>query len=232
MPQTVLIVDDDPLLQRLLEGVLRSDGYQVQCAGNLQQALRAVQRHPPDAAIVDVDLGESESGLHLLGIWRTQHHFPIMILSSRGQPSDRVIGLELGALDYVVKPFEPRELLLRLKLMLQRQPVRPSAAARPVSWALGEVIFDTAHRHLQQGADKTSLSPFESDLLAFLAARANAPVSREQILDAVQSRDREVNDRAVDVLVGRLRKKLAASQVSIQAVRGIGYMLCGAIRQN
>jgi two-component system, OmpR family, response regulator len=232
MSQTVLIVDDDPLLQRLLEGLLHTGGYRVQCASNIQQALRSVQRHPPDAAIVDVDLGESESGLNLLGIWRTRYHFPVMVLSSRSQPSDRIIGLELGALDYVVKPFDPRELLLRLKLILQRSPVVPSVEMPLVSWQLGEMTFDTTHRHLVQGADKTPLSPFESDLLMFLTTRANSPVTREQILDAVQSRDRQVNDRAVDVLVGRLRKKLANSQVSIQSVRSIGYMLSGPVRQH
>lgn len=229
MSQTVLIVDDDPLLQRLLEGVLHSDGYRVQCASNIQQALRSVQRHPPDAAIVDVDLGESESGLNLLGIWRVQHHFPVMVLSSRGQASDRITGLELGAVDYVVKPFEPRELLLRLKLVLQRHSTVRTRSVQPV-WRLGEMVFDTTHRHLVRGADKTPLSPFEADLLAYLASRANAPVTREQILDAVQSRDRQVNDRAVDVLIGRLRKKLTNSHVSIQSVRGIGYMLCGPVQ--
>lgn len=232
MSRTVLIVDDDPLLQRLLEGVLHSDGYRVQCANNIQQALRSVQRHPPDVAILDVDLGESESGLNLLGIWRTQHHFPVMMLSSRGQASDRIIGLELGALDYIVKPFEPRELLLRLKLVMQRGPSARINEIAHASWSLGELTFDSAHRSLVQGEDKTQLSPFESDLLTFLATRANSPVTREQILDVVQSRDREVNDRAVDVLVGRLRKKLANSQVSIQAVRSIGYMLCGPVRQH
>jgi DNA-binding response OmpR family regulator len=230
MSQTVLIVDDDPLLLRLLESVLHSDGYRVQSASNIQQALRSVQRHPPDAAIVDVDLGESESGLNLLGLWRIQHHFPVMVLSSRSQPSDRIMGLELGALDYVVKPFEPRELLLRLKLILQRGLWVPSTGRPKVSWRLGEMTFDTVHRHLVQGADKTQLSPFESDLLTFLVTRANVPVTREQILDAVQSRDRQVNDRAVDVLVGRLRKKLANSQVSIQSVRSIGYMLSGFVQ--
>lgn len=231
MSRTVLIVDDDPLLQRLLEGILHSDGYRVHCASNIQQALRSVQRHPPDAAIVDVDLGQSESGLNLLGIWRTQHHFPVMVLSSRGQVSDRVTGLELGALDYMIKPFDPRELLLRLKSILQRASAVRSSEISP-DWSLGEVIFDTTHRHLVQGTDKTTLSPFESDLLTYLATRANAPVTREQILDAIQSRDRQVNDRAVDVLVGRLRKKLANSQVSIQSIRGIGYMLCGPVQQN
>ena len=230
MSLSVLLVDDDPLLQRLLEGVLRSHGYRVQLASNIQQAIRSVQRHPPDAAIVDVDLGENESGLNLLGIWRTQYQFPVMVLSSRGQSHDRIIGLELGALDYLVKPFEPRELLLRLKLILQhRTPLRPNDTPLS-SWRLGEMIFDATHRHLALGEDKTTLSPFEADLLNFLVIRANTPVTREQILDAVQSRDRQVNDRAVDVLVGRLRKKLTHSAISIQAVRSIGYMLCGAVQ--
>ncbi len=231
MYKTVLIVDDDPLLQRLLEGVLRSEGYRVQCAGDIAQALRCVQRHPPDAAIVDVDLGDSGSGLSLLGIWRTRHHFPVMVLSARGQPSDRVIGLELGALDYLAKPFDPRELLLRLRLILRRGPALRHAAQPPASWSLGDVVFDPAQRGLLRGTEKTPLSPLESELLAFMLSRANAPLTREQILNAVQHRDRHVNDRAVDVLVGRLRKKLGRQPVSIQAVRGIGYMLCGPVSQ-
>ncbi len=231
MSQTVLIVDDDPLLQSLLGSLLRHNGYQVQSASDIQQAVRSVQRHPPDAAIVDVDLGESESGLQLLVMWRLQHHFPIMVLSSRGTASDRITGLELGALDYVVKPFEPKELLLRLKLILARGPTRPEAVPPPASWRLGDWLFDTAKHLLVKGEVRIELTTLEFNLLHFLVARANTVVSREQILNAVHHRDRHVNDRAVDVLIGRLRKKLPAGLLHIQAVRGSGYMLSGEIAQ-
>lgn len=231
MTQTVLIVDDDPLLQSLLSSLLRNNGYEVQCASDIQQAVRSVQRRPPDAAIVDVNLGESESGLQLLVMWRMQYHFPIMVLSSRGTPSDRITGLELGALDYVVKPFEPKELLLRLKIILTRPSPRVETVAPPISWTIGDWLFDTAKRILVNGGVSIELTTLEFNLLNFLVTRANTVVSREQILNAVHNRDRHVNDRAVDVLIGRLRKKLPSDLLNIQAIRGSGYMLSGQIAQ-
>lgn len=231
MSQTVLIVDDDPLLQSLLSSLLRSNGYEVQCASDIQQAVRSVQRHPPDAAIVDVNLSESESGLQLLVIWRMQYHFPIMVLSARGTPSDRITGLELGALDYVVKPFEAKELLLRLKLILNRPSPRIKVAPPSASWSIGEWRFDTAKRILVNGYESIELTTLEFNLLNFLVIRANTVVSRDQILNAVHNRDRHVNDRAVDVLIGRLRKKLPTDLLNIQAIRGSGYMLSGQIAQ-
>lgn len=229
MSKRVLIVDDDPLLLQLLEGILRKDGYQVQRANDIQQALRAVQRTPPDAAIVDVELGQSESGLSLLGIWKTQFQFPVMVLSSRGQASDRVIGLELGAVDYLAKPFEPKELLLRLNIMLKRDFENSNSILNKSSWRIGNFEFDAQHRLLSTETKTISLSQFECELLVFLISKANRAVTREQILNAVQSREKNVNDRAVDVLVGRLRKKLTHSDVTIQSVRSIGYMVCGQI---
>lgn len=230
MAKTVLLVDDDPLLRKLLEGLLRRDGYFVQSAANTQEALRAAKRHPPDAAIVDVDLGQGESGLSLLGLWRVQDEFPVMVLSGRGEAADRITGLELGALDYLAKPFEPRELLLRLRLVLERSPAgQRASAAPPEAWRLGELVFDAARRRLGRQEDGIALSTLEFRLLDYLVHRANKVVTREQILDAVHQRDKQVNDRAVDVLIGRLRKKLVGSQVSLQAVRGAGYMLCGQV---
>jgi two-component system phosphate regulon response regulator OmpR len=229
MQKHVLTVDDDPVLQHLLSGILRSAGYSVQQASNLQQAILSVQRQLPDAAIVDVELGQSESGLNLLGIWRANFDFPIMVLSSRGTASDRIVGLELGALDYMAKPFDPRELLLRLKLMFDRQPGVNSGKPKLKKWNLGLMVFDSNHRILTLGDLVTNLSQFESELLHFLSIKVNQPATREQILNAVHSREIFVNDRAVDVLVGRLRKKLQNSNVTIKSVRGIGYMLCGDV---
>ncbi len=229
MPRTVLIVDDDPLLRMLLESVLREAGYAVHSAGSIQEALRAVERHPPDAAIVDVDLGEGPSGLNLLGLWRVQQQFPVMVLSGRGEAADRITGLEQGALDYLAKPFDPRELLLRLKLVLDRFPAAGPAATMPGSWRLGDLVFDAGRRRLTAGDQVIELTTLEFKLIDFLVQRANQVVTREQILDAVHQRDRHVNDRAVDVLVGRMRKKLSSGQVQIQSIRGAGYMLCGEV---
>ena len=229
MSQTVLIVDDDHLIRDVLTALLKNEGFDVQCARNSKEALRLVQRHPPDMAIVDVELGENDSGLNLLGVWKHSYHFPTMVLSSRGKTSDRVTGLELGASDYIVKPFDPRELVLRLKIMSTRITPHLSPQANKLSWRVGDYIFDASQRSLHRGLVKTLLSPFESSLLAYLSSRANTVVTREQILDALQSRDKEVNDRSVDVLIGRLRKKLNSDVINIQSVRGLGYQLSGVV---
>lgn len=229
MLKQVLLVDDDDALLHMLGSILRNAGYSVKFASNLQQAIMVVNRHVPDAVILDVQLGDSESGLSLLGVWKTQHNFPVMVLSSRGAPADRIVGLELGAIDYMSKPFEPRELLLRLKLIIERQSATSNLDINFKKWNVGNLIFDNHQRTLQFEETLIKLTQFETNLLELFVKRANLNITREQILNTVQTRESFANDRTVDVLVGRLRKKLVSSSATIQSVRGIGYRLSGNV---
>jgi DNA-binding response OmpR family regulator len=231
MPKSVLVVDDDALMQDVLRGLLSGAGYDVDLASTIADAQRKVQRRPPSVAVVDVNLGH-ESGLDLVRSWRISQHFPVLVLSGLGSPMDRVVGLELGADDYLVKPFEPRELLLRLRILHERQRAAPTEQDRAPLWLLGLSQFDERQRCLHLEGTNTALSTAEFKLISYLVRHANRAVSRDQILEAVHHRDRHSSDRAVDVLIGRVRKKLAGSGVSIAPIRGLGYMLCGQVRQS
>jgi DNA-binding response OmpR family regulator len=229
MPKTVLVVDDDPLILDMLRLLLTGAGYEVDLASTVQEAQRKVLRRPPAIAVVDVELRE-ESGLDLVRLWRTQPSFPVLVLSGLGSAMDRVVGLELGADDYLVKPFEPRELILRLRLLIAR--AKPAAFGEvPIVWTLGQGQFDQRRRCLHLNGQEIALSTAEFKLVGYLVAHANQAVTRDQILDAVQHRDRQSSDRAVDVLIGRLRKKLVGSNVNILPIRGLGYMLCGEVQR-
>jgi DNA-binding response OmpR family regulator len=228
MSLPVLLVDDDILILNLVSEVLKSAGYLVLTATNIKDAERLALRHHPSAAIVDINLGE-ESGLDLVRTWRVRKAFPVLVLSSKGQAMDRVIGLELGARDYLVKPFEPRELILRLKLVLNHENIQDRVATSGTKWQLGTEIFDPERRSLFFAEDEVELSTAEYNLLEYLVRHANKVVTRDQILNAVHNRDRMSNDRAVDVLVGRLRKKIKSKSISIQTIHGAGYMLSGTI---
>lgn len=230
MPKSVLVVDDDPLIHDMLRGLLGGAGYRVELASSIADAQRKVRRHPPSVAVVDVDLGE-ESGLDLVRLWRIGQHFPVLVLSGLGSPMDRVVGLELGADDYLVKPFEPRELLLRLRILQERRRPPPAGLDHLPIWRVGSGQFDERQRCLRVLGDDVALSTAEFNLVSYLVRHANRAVSREQIMEAVHHRDRHSSDRAVDVLIGRVRKKLVGSSVTIEPIRGLGYMLCGLVGQ-
>jgi DNA-binding response OmpR family regulator len=230
MPKSVLVVEDDPLMLDVLRRLLTGAGYEVELASSVTEAQRKVQRRPPSVAVVDVNLGD-ESGLDLVRVWRISERFPVLVLSGLGSPMDRVVGLELGADDYLVKPFEPRELVLRLRLLLERRRTPATAFENLPVWTLGAMQFDERKRCLRTPGEDIALSTAEFKLISYLLRHANRAVSREQILAAVQHRDRHSSDRAVDVLIGRLRKKIAGSGVTIEPIRGLGYMLCGDVTQ-
>jgi two-component system phosphate regulon response regulator OmpR len=212
----VLVVDDDPVSLGLTRHLVESVGYAFQSARSVADALRIAARTPPDAAIVDLVLGH-DNGLDLVRRWRVERRFPVLIVSARGEPIDRVIGLEVGADDYLVKPVEPRELQLRLRIALER-------------WAIGSCLFDAARRAIRIDGADVALTTAEHRLIELLVRNANQVLTRDRIMDAVQQRERfSASDRSVDMLVNRLRRKVLADDFSIQSIRGAGYMLCGAI---
>ncbi len=231
MAGTLILVDDDHLMLRILGETLKPAGFECVLARSLEEAFRAAKRHPPQAAIVDINLENGESGLELVRTWRVERQFPVIVLSSQGQAIDRIVGLEMGAEDYIVKPFEPRELILRVTRVIERYNYVVSSPEKLPSWDLGnEHIFDSQGRAIQYQDEKNGLSTAEFNLMSYLLKNANKLVTRDQILDAVHQRLHDSSDRSVDMLTARLRKKISKSSVEIKAIRGAGYMLVGPIK--
>lgn len=223
--QHILVVDDDKRLLRLLQRYLTEQGYRVSTAEDAAQARRVMAVMEPDALVLDVTM-PGENGLQLTqGLREEGHTLPILLLTARGEPADRVEGLETGADDYLGKPFEPRELLLRLRAHLRHSaPVAPVGAPRVIR--LGKLEFDTA-RGLLSGPDGVvHLTGGEAALLGALTRRPGEVMSREDIAEALDLD--EIGERAVDVQVTRLRRRIESDSREprfLQTVRGKGYVL-------
>lgn len=231
MAGTLILVDDDPLMLRILGDTLKPAGFNCHLTRTIEEAQRMAKRYPPQAAIVDINLENGESGLELVRTWRVDRQFPVIVLSSQGQAIDRIIGLEMGAEDYIVKPFEPRELILRVQKVIERFNFVHSPSHQLPVWDLGnDHQFDPNSRAVFQATEKLSLSTAEFNLMSYLVKNANKLVTREQILNAVHQRLHESSDRSVDMLITRVRKKILNSTVEIKAIRGAGYMLVGPIQ--
>jgi DNA-binding response OmpR family regulator len=227
MPR-ILVVDDEPAVTDLLAYNLRRAHYEVLVAADGRQALRLAREGAPDLILLDLMLPEVD-GLDVCRELRRASQVPIIMLTARGEEVDRVVGLELGADDYVCKPFSVRELMARIKAVLRRV---PSAASEPVPTALlsgpGGLCLDVERREAWVQAARLDLSRLEFDLLHTLLAHAGRVLSREQLLEQVWGYDYVGDTRAVDSVVKRLRAKLRAADPQtdcVVAVRGVGYKL-------
>ncbi|GAN88254.1 MULTISPECIES: response regulator [Komagataeibacter] len=221
----VVVVDDDPRLRRLLQRYLSEQGFRVSAASSAQEARQVLGFMQPDALVLDITM-PGENGLELTReLRREKLHFPILLLTARGEPEDRIIGLEAGADDYLAKPFEPRELLLRLKAHLRRfVPPAPSSNLRIVR--LGELEFDPVRGLLSNAQGIVHLTGGESALLSVLARHPNEILSRTDIATTLDME--EIGERAVDVQVTRLRRRIEPDPREprfLQTVRGKGYVL-------
>lgn len=216
-PKThILVVDDDDRLRALLRKFLSKEEFMVTAAQDAAEARRKLAWFLFDLIILDVMM-PGESGLALLGSLR-EKHTPVLMLSAMGEPDDRIKGLETGAEDYLAKPFEPKELVLRIKTILRRS-VQPKA--KLVSF--GEHRLDLAANQLKRGEENIYLTSNEMGILRALAEQAGKPVSREDL-----SKFSGGSERAVDVQITRLRKKIEESEgkpVYLQTMRGKGYVL-------
>ncbi len=216
----LLVVDDDDRIRTLLKEFLTRQGFRVTSAAHADAAKRMLQLLDFDLLIVDVMM-PGEDGFSLSKWVRTHSAVPILILSARGLPDDRIEGLRLGVDDYLPKPFEPQELLLRIEAILRRTGVKP---ALPKSITMGAYSFDLERCELMRGGSLVRLTEAESQLLKYLAERANVPVDRMDLAkDSV-----DTTGRAVDVQVTRLRRKIEQDPKNpryLQTVRGKGYML-------
>jgi two-component system phosphate regulon response regulator OmpR len=234
--QCVLVVDDDPDVRELLREYLTDQGYEVQDVDNAAAARECLEQRVPDVALLDVGLA-GEDGLSLARHIRERFDIGIIMISGAGETLDRIVGLEVGADDYVSKPFDPRELRARLKSVLrryQRNGDEASAAKSPPAAAatqrvnVGACVLDLDTRQLF-GADgeETPLTSMEFDLLKVFVERPNRPLSRDQLLTLTQNRDWDPFDRSIDIRVARLRRKIepdAEQPRVIRTLRGVGYM--------
>jgi DNA-binding response OmpR family regulator len=216
-PGTVLVVEDEPSIGQLVRGYLQRDGYRVVWVRSGEEALTELARH--DVRIVVLDIGlPGMDGFDVCRALRARSSVPIVMLTARDEEADRVAGLELGADDYLAKPFSPRELTARLKAVLRRtQLERPRETV-----SVGEVEIRPDAREVLVAGRPVELTAKEFDLLAFLAEHAGIVFSREQLLDRVWGMAYFGGTRTVDVHVAQVRRKLARPEL-ILTVRGSGY---------
>lgn len=226
----ILIVDDDPALRELLTTYLVANGFDVAAVGNGTAMRAALADGMPDAIVLDLML-PGEDGLALTRLLRAQSTVPILMLSARGEEVDRVIGLEVGADDYLAKPFGPRELLARLRALLRRGQSAPAVPATPAAAVpqprFGPFSLDLASRRLLKDGVEIRLTGAEFDLLAAFLARPNRVLSRDTLVDLLKGYDRDPFDRSIDIRVTRLRRKIEvdpAAPAYIRTVRGEGYL--------
>jgi len=221
MSLRVLLIDDDARLAELLRGYLEPQGVALVHAGGGQAGLAAVAQGGFDAVLLDVMMPGMD-GLEVLRRLRERSSTPVIMLTARGDEADRVVGLELGADDYVGKPFSPRELLARLRAVLRR--MQPGAVAERL--AAGGIAVDVGTREVWVDGKPVEMTGLELDLLVALLRRAGRVVPRSALLAEAGRGDVQVAERTVDVHISRLRKKIGDDDARrIKTVRGVGYVL-------
>ena len=222
MTLRVLVVDDDERLYELIASYLEQNDVSPVSARNGRRALDLIEREAFDAVLLDVMMPGMD-GLDVLKTLRSRwSNLPVIMLTAKGDETDRVVGLELGADDYLAKPFSPRELLARLKAVLRR--ASPDLAKQRLS--AGSVVVEVESRTVHVAGERVELTGLEFDLLLALVRRAGQVVPRASLLAQAGRSDVIVNERAVDVHISHLRKKLGDdAQRLIKTVRGVGYVL-------
>lgn len=229
-PWRIIVVDDDPELRGLLQRFLAEHGFAVRAVDGGKALDAQLAREPADAIVLDLMM-PGEDGLAICRRLRAMgDHTPILMLTAKGDPMDRILGLEMGADDYLAKPFTPRELVARLSAILRRLGGR-STSNRDTVLRFGPFVLNMSAMTLERDSDLVSLSSREFALLAALATSAGRPLSRAQLIDRALGRDAEVTDRAIDVQITRLRKALGEDADAprwIKTVWGVGYVLAEA----
>ncbi|UCX03221.1 osmolarity response regulator transcription factor OmpR [Shewanella sp. HL-SH8] len=225
----ILVVDDDMRLRSLLERYLMEQGYQVRSAANADQMNRLLERENFHLLVLDLML-PGEDGLSICRRLRQQENpIPIVMLTAKGDEVDRIIGLELGADDYLPKPFNPRELLARIKAVMRRQitdvPGAPAQQEEMIEF--GEFSLNLATREMFHGDESIALTSGEFAVLKVLVSHPREPLSRDKLMNLARGRDYSALERSIDVQVSRLRRlieKDAANPRYIQTVWGLGYV--------
>ncbi len=216
---TIVVVDDEANIADLVDLYLTREGYRVHQASTGNDGLDAVGRHRPRLVVLDVGLPDID-GLEVCRRLRATSHVPVIFLTARDGEVDRVLGLELGADDYLTKPFSPAELVARVKAVLRRA----DGAPPPEVVQVGSIAVDLGRREVRVGDEPVELTTKEFDLLRYLAERPGLALSRQQILDGVWGYDWFGDPRTVDVHIAQVRRKVGDA-LTIKTVRGVGYRL-------
>jgi two-component system, OmpR family, alkaline phosphatase synthesis response regulator PhoP len=222
MPQTILMVDDKREIRELVSAYLGQEGFRVITAGDGQEALYAARHEQPDLIILDLMMPEM-GGYEFMRIYGKEADTPIIILTAKVEESERILGLELGADDYIIKPFSPRELAARVRAVLRR--VQKQHAAQTVLRA-ADISLDRETRTVTVGDRRVDLTPSEFDLLAVLMATAGRVYTRSELLDRLQGEAYAGYERTIDVHVRNLRTKIEQDPGKpryVETVFGVGY---------
>ena len=221
--EKILVVDDEEDILELVKYNLEREGFQVTCAESGEKALKSTQHERPDLIVLDLML----PGIDGLEVARQLKQdkktagVPIVMLTAKGEEADIVTGLELGADDYITKPFSPRVLIARIKAVLRRQSTQPQDPDQILN--IGNLTIDSGRRAVSAAGNNVDLTFSEFQILLYLAARPGWVFTRSQIVDAVRGDNYPVTDRSVDVQIAGLRKKLGLHGDYIETVRGVGY---------
>jgi DNA-binding response OmpR family regulator len=221
---TVLVVDDEPIVREVVVRYLEREGHRTLEAGDGNAARTAIEAAAPDLVVLDVMLPGTD-GLELCRWIRSSSELPVIMLTARGEEADRIVGLELGADDYVTKPFSPRELAARVRTVLRRSTLRAPAEQR---LSFGDVELERATRETRRGGHEVQLTAKEFDLLWFLASHPRRVFSRDQLMASVWGYTAALDTGTVTVHIRRLRKKLERDPSQprhLQTIWGVGYRL-------
>lgn len=225
MPDRILIIDDDARLAEMLAGYLSTRGFGVEVRGDGQTGVRAAEAEEFQAIILDVMLPDID-GFEVCRRLRARSSVPVIMLTARGDATDRVVGLELGADDYLPKPFDPRELLARIGAVLRRTR-RGVGESSDGALRFGRLVIDTQAREVRLGGERRELTARQFDLLLLLAQRAGRVQTREQIMEALRGEEWDAVDRSIDVHISRIRNAIEEDPRHprfLQTVRGAGYV--------
>lgn len=217
---TILVVDDEPAIVSLLTSYLQAEGYEFHTAADGPAGLKAARAFKPDVIVLDVMLPGFD-GLELLSRLRRESNVYVILLTARTEEMDKIVGLSVGADDYVTKPFSPRELMARIKAALRRLQATPHGPEGQARLAFRHVILDGEARQVTVDESPVELTAIEFDLLAALAENRGRVLSREQLLQKVWGTDFYGDTRVVDVHLGHIRQKLGLDLIA--TVRGVGY---------
>jgi len=225
--ERILLVEDEPDIAEMLQYNLEKEGFQVELAGRGDAGLEAVRRESPDLILLDLMLPGLD-GLELTRLLKRDpatSHLPIVMLTARSEEVDRIVGLELGADDYISKPFSPREVVLRVKAVLRRLQPEPSEGTTSELLQVGGIELDISGHQLRLGGKEMPLTATEFRLLRLLMERQGRVQTRGQLLSDVWGYAEDIDSRTVDTHIRRLRRKLGSEADRIETVIGVGYRL-------
>jgi two-component system, OmpR family, phosphate regulon response regulator OmpR len=225
MAAEILIIDDDTRLTAMLSEYLQNQGFATRASATGKDGLAEIARHPPAVILLDIMLPDTD-GFDVCRKIRTTSDIPIVMLTAKGEETDRIVGLEIGADDYLPKPFSPRELLARIKAVLRRSQGRLQQPDND-RMTFGDLDIDRGARAIRVAGDERTLTSYQYDLLLALAENAGRVLSRDQIMDMVKGEELEAFDRSIDVHISRIRAAIEVDPKHpkrIITVRGAGYL--------